>query len=157
MPIEQTGKVDDLLVSMYAKIDELDQKVGEYMAIRLEALIRQRFAASGIQSKTGALQRSLTVKYNPSDHSIRVGVLIYGVFLSYGVGPAVKNGKIYKLDDWVMAAMNGSPRGGDTFSYEKSYRQYGIKARKWIPGDDALQLIINDFIEEYKLSTLKDE
>jgi hypothetical protein len=79
--------------------------------------------------------------------------MIYGIFNSYGVGPAVKRGKIYRIDDWVLAAMNGTPQGGNTFSYNAQYRRYGIPARKWIPGEAAIQLILNDILNEIGQNT----
>lgn len=149
MKVVQTGvNSSNVFEGVFAIIDNLDNEIGTYIAQRLEALMKLRYAASGIKNRTGVLQRSLTVRYNPTNHSIQLGVMMYGIFLSYGVGPKAKNGKIYKIDDWILASMNGSPRGGDRFSYEPSYRKFGIKARKWVPSDEALQLIINDFIKE---------
>lgn len=148
--IEVDDNSDRIFNSISVRIGKLEDEIGNYIADRLNVLLRRRYNASGIKNRSGALNASLSVRYIASSHSIQVGMLIYGVFLSYGVGPKVKNGKIYKIDDWVLNSLSGTPRGQNTFSYEPSYRTYGIKARKFIPGDEALQAIINDFINEYE-------
>lgn len=147
-------EVDDSALESFStfavRVKEIDKLVGDYLAQRMNVLLRQRYSASGIKNKTGALDRSISVRYDSTSNSIQVGTLIYGVFLSYGVGPKAKGGKVYQIDNWVLNSLNGTPRGGKTFSYEPSYRKFGIKARKWLPSDEALQNIINDFIQEYE-------
>jgi hypothetical protein len=128
--------------------NKLKNRVGNEMANRLQRLLDQRLRSSGLRNRTGALANSLQVRYDSGSNSIEVGVLIYGVFNSYGVGPKVKRGKVYNIDEWVLASLNGTPQGGNKFSYQSDYRQYGIPARKWLPSEEALQGILNDILNE---------
>ena len=139
----------DKFLSLDAK--SIQDEFGMYISERMNTLLKQRYAASGIRNRTGNLASSIRVSYNVATHSIQMGVIMYGVFLSYGVGPRPKKGRVYDIDEWVLKSMKRSPSGNGQFSYNPSHRKYGLRARKWIISDEALDLIIRDFVKDYEL------
>lgn len=153
-----TGNPTTFVSQIESSIQGMTQQLGKYVTDRLQHLLKVRLAASGLKVQTGALQRSIVVNYKayPTYVSIEVGCMIYGVFNSFGVGPQVKKGKIYDIPNWILNSLSSQPRGGKTFNYDPNVRTYGIKARKWLPDDQALQNIVDDFYDEYlKMNRLK--
>jgi hypothetical protein len=126
---------------------QVEKDMGDYMARKFQDLIIRRYGASGLKNRTGALRQSLQVRYNAANHTVSLGIMVYGIFNSYGVGPKVKKGKIYDIDEWVRMSMGISQR---KFSYEASYRKYGIRSRKFLPGDNAIEEILEDFLKSYE-------
>ena len=98
--------IDKSIVQLEKSLGGLVDQAGQYVARKLQELMIKRYGASGIKNRTGALKDSLVVHYDPKTNQIYLAIKIYGVFLSYGVGPRVRKGKVYNIDDWVLKSLS---------------------------------------------------
>lgn len=142
----------DSFEAMGTSIASIENEAGMWIAQKLELLLKQRLSASGIKSRTGALYSSVSVQWIPGTQMIQIGVKKYGYFLSWGVGPKAKKGKILDIAQWALNSLPSKPKGGTRFSYNPTYRKWGIPARKWLPDDNALQALVDEFVTEKNLA-----
>lgn len=134
--------VDDLL----SQIEDAAEEVGDVAQIDFNQLAAEVYASlrnGRFKNRTGALRRSMVVGV-VNDNTLRIRMLAYGYYLSFGVKGREASRSTFGLPAEVALAF------GVREGYNFGPSQWGINARNFYPRGlvDRIVEVINDKIEQ---------
>lgn len=142
MPV--TDNIDDL-VNDILKITEYTEKDIPRELVELASELQQQLQQGNFKNRTGNLRQSMNVSV--AGDSLKVSMLFYGYFLSFGVDGRKRKGAFGLTPDVAQAF--GEPVGYKFGSRTDSKYVAGINARRFYP-EDVTQTIINILEKPYE-------
>ena len=142
MPV--TDNIEDL-VNDILKITDYTEKEIPRELVELATQIQGELQAGNFKNRTGNLRRSMNVAVEGT--SLKISMLFYGYFLSFGVDGRKRKGAFGLTPD--VAEAFGEPVGYKFGSRTNSKYVAGIKARRFYP-EDITQTIINILEKPYE-------
>ena len=142
MPI--TDNIDDL-VNDILKITDYTEKEIPRELVELATQLQGELQAGNFRNRTGNLRRSMNVAVEGT--SLKIAMLFYGYFLSFGVDGRKRKGAFGLTAD--VAEAFGEPVGYKFGSRTNSKYVAGIDARRFYP-EDITQTIINILEKPYE-------
>ena len=143
MPV--TDNIDDLVNDILNTVDYVEKDIPrELVELATQLQLQLQKGGSGgiknepFKNRTGNLRRSMSV--TAGGEQLKVSMLVYGYFLSFGVDGRKRKGAFGLTED-VASAFN-EPVGYRFGSRTKSNRVPGITARRFYP-EDIEQTLIN--------------
>ena len=142
MPV--TDNIDDL-VNDILNITEYTEKEIPRELIELASDIQLQLQQGDFKNRTGNLRQSMNVSV--VGDSLKVSMLVYGYFLSFGVDGRKRKGAFGLTPDVAQAF--GEPVGYKFGSRTDSKYVAGINARRFYP-EDVTEKIINILEKPYE-------
>ena len=142
MPV--TDNIDDL-VNDILKITEYTEKDIPRELVELASELQLQLQQGDFKNRTGNLRRSMNVGVEGT--SLKISMLVYGYFLSFGVDGRKRKGAFGLTPD--VAEAFGEPVGYKFGSRTNSKYVAGINARRFYP-EDITQTIINILEKPYE-------
>jgi len=142
MPIEDN--IDDL-INEILDISEYTEKTIPRELVEIATTLQEQLQRGNFKNRTGNLRRSMNVA--ASEDSIKISMLFYGYFLSFGVDGRKRKGAFGLTED--VAAAFGEPVGYKFGSRTNSKYVAGIDARRFYP-EDITDTIINILEKPYE-------
>ena len=142
MPV--TDNIDDL-VNDILKITEYTEKEIPRELIELASELQLQLQQGNFKNRTGNLRQSMNVSV--VGDSLKVSMLVYGYFLSFGVDGRKRKGAFGLTPD--VAEAFGEPVGYKFGSRTNSKYVAGINARRFYP-EDVTEKIINILEKPYE-------
>lgn len=142
MPV--TDNIDDLVNDILKTVDYVEKDIPSELselAFKLQSQLQQ----GDFKNRTGNLRQSMSVSV--SGESLKISMLFYGYFLSFGVDGRKRKGAFGLTED--VAAAFGEPVGYKFGSKSNSKYVAGINASRFYPED-----ITNTIIEIMEKSVL---
>ena len=134
MPVEDN--IDDVINDILNTVDYVEKDIPRELsdlAFELQTQLQQ----GDFKNRTGNLRQSMSVSV--SGDSLKVSMLYYGYFLSFGVDGRKRKGAFGLTED--VAAAFGEPVGYKFGSKSDSKYVAGINARRFYP-EDITDLVI---------------
>jgi hypothetical protein len=142
MPV--TDNIDDLVNNILNTVDYVEKDIPSELS-ELAFKLQRQLQQGDFKNRTGNLRQSMSV--SASGESLKISMLFYGYFLSFGVDGRKRKGAFGLTED-VAAAFN-EPVGYKFGSKSNSKYVAGINARRFYPED-----ITNTIIEIMEKSVL---
>ncbi len=142
MPVEDN--IDDLINDII-NITEYTEKTIPRELIELATELQGELQAGDFKNRTGNLRRSMNVAVEGT--SLKIAMLFYGYFLSFGVDGRKRKGAFGLTPD--VAEAFGEPVGYKFGSRTNSKYVAGINARRFYP-EDITETIINILEKPYE-------
>jgi len=142
MPVEDN--IDDLINDIL-KITEYTEKDIPRELVEFATQLQGELQAGNFKNRTGNLRRSMNVAVEGT--SVKIAMLFYGYFLSFGVDGRKRKGAFGLTPD--VAEAFGEPVGYKFGSRTNSKYVAGINARRFYP-EDITQTIINILEKPYE-------
>jgi hypothetical protein len=142
MPVEDN--IDDL-VNDILNITEYTEKTIPRELVELATELQSQLQAGNFKNRTGNLRRSMNVSVEGT--SLKIAMLFYGYFLSFGVDGRKRKGAFGLTPD--VAEAFGEPVGYKFGSRTNSKYVAGIDARRFYP-EDITETIINILEKPYE-------
>jgi len=142
MPVEDN--IDDLINDIL-KITEYTEKDIPRELVELATQLQGDLQAGNFKNRTGNLRRSMNVAVEGT--SVKIAMLFYGYFLSFGVDGRKRKGAFGLTPD--VAEAFGEPVGYKFGSRTNSKYVAGIDARRFYP-EDITDTIINILEKPYE-------
>jgi len=145
------NELDDILDS-FGDTSNIAKQLGQYVEEQLQSLLVDKFNSSGLQG-TGRLKDSIRVQYDSDASVLTIAMNYYGIYQNYGV--LGYEGFDRGTRD-VEAFWGIQPSSGSRFKFSKGapgwrgMRQYGLMARPFIPSEEDLNTIVQDFIDQFQ-------
>jgi hypothetical protein len=128
MPV--TDNIDDLVNDILKTVDYVEKDIPSELS-ELAFKLQRQLQQGDFKNRTGNLRQSMSV--SASDESLKISMLFYGYFLSFGVDGRKRKGAFGLTED-VAAAFN-EPVGYKFGSKSNSKYVAGINARRFYPED----------------------
>ena len=142
MPVEDN--IDDLINDIL-KITEYTEKNIPRELVEFATQLQGELQAGNFKNRTGNLRRSMNVAVEGT--SVKIAMLFYGYFLSFGVDGRKRKGAFGLTPD--VAEAFGEPVGYKFGSRSNSKYVAGINARRFYP-EDITDTIINILEKPYQ-------
>ena len=142
MPVEDN--IDDLINDIL-KITEYTEKDIPRELVEFATQLQGELQAGNFKNRTGNLRRSMNVAVEGT--SVKIAMLFYGYFLSFGVDGRKRKGAFGLTPD--VAEAFGEPVGYKFGSRTNSKYVAGINARRFYP-EDITDTIINILEKPYE-------
>jgi hypothetical protein len=142
MPVEDN--IDDLINDIL-KITEYTEKNIPRELVEFATQLQGELQAGNFKNRTGNLRRSMNVAVEGT--SVKIAMLFYGYFLSFGVDGRKRKGAFGLTPD--VAEAFGEPVGYKFGSRTNSKYVAGIDARRFYP-EDITDTIINILEKPYE-------
>jgi len=142
MPVEDN--IDDLINDIL-KITEYTEKDIPRELVEFATQLQGELQAGNFKNRTGNLRRSMNVAVEGT--SVKIAMLFYGYFLSFGVDGRKRKGAFGLTPD--VAEAFGEPVGYKFGSRTNSKYVAGIDARRFYP-EDITDTIINILEKPYE-------
>jgi hypothetical protein len=142
MPVEDN--IDDLINDIL-KITEYTEKNIPRELVEFATQLQGELQAGNFKNRTGNLRRSMNVAVEGT--SVKIAMLFYGYFLSFGVDGRKRKGAFGLTPD--VAEAFGEPVGYKFGSRTNSKYVAGINARRFYP-EDITDTIINILEKPYE-------
>lgn len=139
----------DIDLDLEAMVADIEAAAGEVADVaqidmtQLAADVYTRLRNGRFRNRTGALRRSMVVGLI-GDNTLRIRMLAYGYYLSFGVKGREAQRSTFGLPEEVAAAFGVNP------GYNFGPSRFGINARNFYPRDlvDQIVEVINDKIDQ---------
>ena len=135
MPV--TDNIDDLINDILRETEYVEKDIPREL-IQIATELQAELQAGNFKNRTGNLRRSMNVSVSGTD--LKVSMLVYGYFLSFGVDGRKRKGAFGLTPD--VAEAFGEPVGYKFGSRSNSKYVAGIDARRFYP-EDVTEKIIN--------------
>ena len=134
MPV--TDNIDDLVNDILNTVDYVEKDIPREL-VELATQLQLELQQGNFKNRTGNLRRSMSV--TAGGEQLKVSMLVYGYFLSFGVDGRKRKGAFGLTED-VASAFN-EPTGYKFGQKSNSKYVAGIDARRFYP-EDVTDLVI---------------
>ena len=135
MPVEDN--IDDVINDILRESEYVEKEIPREL-VEIATALQAELQAGNFKNRTGNLRRSMNVAVEGT--SLKIGMLFYGYFLSFGVDGRKRKGAFGLTED--VATAFGEPVGYKFGSRTNSKYVAGIDARRFYP-EDITDTIIN--------------